>query len=172
MRTTGNGIEIDDALLDMPKTLVIIPCGAAKCWRKRPDLGAVPASLAYTGTPFRVNKSYAERFGDRWLILSARYGLIEPDHPVTDYNTTFTDPSSNPVFVETLREQVALLTPGEYERVIGLGGAAYREALATAFAPFSVTPIFPFAGLTLGRSMRAVKRAVSENNPVPINPRK
>jgi hypothetical protein len=31
------------------------------------------------GTPFRLNREYAERFGEAWFVLSAKYGLIAPN---------------------------------------------------------------------------------------------
>ena len=61
------------------ETLVIIPCGQAKVWAGEPQRGPTPAGEAYTGAPFKVNRAYAERHGDRWVILSAKYGFIPPD---------------------------------------------------------------------------------------------
>lgn len=43
--------------------LVVVPCGRSKIWDRNPDLGSIAAE-AYTGTPFRLNRQYAERFGD------------------------------------------------------------------------------------------------------------
>ncbi|GGM16688.1 DUF6884 domain-containing protein [Deinococcus aerophilus] len=63
----------------MPGTLVIVPCGASKIWARQPDLGAVMAKDAYTGPPFVLHRQYAERFGDAWMILSAKYGFLAPD---------------------------------------------------------------------------------------------
>ncbi|MFD1732154.1 DUF6884 domain-containing protein [Deinococcus malanensis] len=62
----------------MSGILVIVPCGASKIWAKQPDAGAVQAQDAYTGPPFVLHRQYAERFGDQWVILSAKYGFLQP----------------------------------------------------------------------------------------------
>jgi hypothetical protein len=67
--------------------LVIVPCGRSKIWDREPDRGSVAAAEAYTGTPFRLNRQYAERFGDAWVVLSAKDGfttlefLVAPPSP-------------------------------------------------------------------------------------------
>jgi len=82
----------------MANTLVIIPCGQGKIWDKQPDAGAIQAQYAYTGAPFKVNKEYAEYFADRWVILSAKYGFIDPDYIIPGpYNISFKKKSSGPV---------------------------------------------------------------------------
>jgi len=56
------------------------------------------ARFVYTGTPFLINKRYAEHFGSDWVILSAKYGFIGPDFMIPeDYNITFNDLKSNPI---------------------------------------------------------------------------
>ncbi len=39
---------------------------------KNPDIGTSPAKDAYVGSPFKVNRKYAECFGNEWVILSAK----------------------------------------------------------------------------------------------------
>jgi hypothetical protein len=58
--------------------LVVVPCGMSKVWDRDSDHGPGATTEAYTGTPFRLNRQYAERFGDAWVVLSAKYGLIAP----------------------------------------------------------------------------------------------
>jgi hypothetical protein len=42
------------------------------------------------GTPFKVNREYAQRFGDSWVALSAKYGFLWLDDPISGpYNVTF-----------------------------------------------------------------------------------
>lgn len=68
----------------MTTTVVIIACGSLKIWDRYPGVGPTAARDAYTGTPFRTNRAYAERFGDEWRILSAKYGLIEPEFIIAE----------------------------------------------------------------------------------------
>ena len=70
-------------------TLVVVPCGASNLWKKHPGAGPTRAKDVYTGAPFKVNRDYAEEFADRWVIVSAKYGFIDPEFVVSsDYNVT------------------------------------------------------------------------------------
>lgn len=60
------------------RTLIIVPCGLAKIWDRYPETGSALARFAYTGAPFKVNCEYADHFAIRWVILSAKYGFLDP----------------------------------------------------------------------------------------------
>ncbi len=68
----------------VPMRLVIVPCGCSKIWDRDPKRGPVAAAEAYTGTPFRLNRQYAECFGDAWVVLSAKYGFIAPEFSIPE----------------------------------------------------------------------------------------
>jgi hypothetical protein len=61
--------------------------GLIACSRTKADR-PVPARELYLSPLFRAARAYAERrYGPgRWLILSARYGLVKPDHVVAPYD--------------------------------------------------------------------------------------
>jgi hypothetical protein len=144
----------------MSDTLVIVPCGRVKVWDGDPHRGATTAREAYTGAPFKVNRAYAERYGDRWVILSAKYGFIRPDFVLPGpYDVTFKKRATKPVEVATLIDQVREQGLHEARRIIGFGGKDYRTMIGAVFARFGVVVEFPFAGLPIGRAMQAVKRA-------------
>ncbi len=152
----------------MKGILVIVPCGRRKIWDKDPNQGPTPARDVYTGAPFKVNREYAERFAERWVILSAKYGFIPPDFMIPGpYNVTFKDVSTNPVSVSTLREQIQAQSFDRFEMVIGLGGREYRAAVKRAFALLPVEVCFPFAGLIIGKAMSATKRAIKSGELCP-----
>jgi cytoplasmic iron level regulating protein YaaA (DUF328/UPF0246 family) len=138
--------------------LVIVPCGRSKIWKKYPHLGPTPAREAYTGAPFKVNREYAESVADRWVILSAKYGFIEPTTLITQYEVTFKKKTTNPVSVSLLKKQVTDFGLLEFDQVIALGGKEYRSVVEEVFAGTGVKLKFPFSGLTVGRAMRAVKQ--------------
>lgn len=151
-----------------PQTLVIVPCGLAKIWDKSPQEGPVEARLAYTGPPFKVNREYAERFADSWVILSAKYGFLNPGDTVEGpYNITFKRRSPPPITHAALSQQVRDQDLGRFDDVIGLGGRDYRAAIEHAFAATRVTLHFPFSGMTLGKSLQAAKRATASDQPFP-----
>lgn len=148
------------------RTLVIVPCGRSKIWGKVPHRGPVPAAEAYTGSPFKLNREYAERFSDRWIVLSAKYGFIDPDFEIPGpYEVTFKRRSTSPIEVTALRKQIEALGLHQHTHVVGLGGADYRHAIEAAFASFGVPVVFPFAGLPIGKMMQATKRAIESGQP-------
>ncbi|WP_211589764.1 DUF6884 domain-containing protein [Microbispora sp. H11081] len=144
-----------------PRVLVIVPCGKAKIWDKNPHAGPTAARDAYIGAPFIVNRRYAERFGDRWVILSAKYGFLNPDDPVEGpYNVTFKRRVSMPIAKASTRRQVRDQGLDRFDQVIGLGGVEYRAVVEHAFTGANVALHFPFAGMQLGLALAATKRAV------------
>ena|SRR5947209_8164982 len=152
-----------------PTTVVIIPCGKRKVWRREPGRGPTPARDAYTGTPFCLARRFAERFGDLYLVLSAKHGLLQPEDAVPeDYDVTFTRPETNPVGPELISAQLASLLPhGRVHKVVALGGREYLEAISAACAPLGLEPAFPFAGLPVGKTLRAIKRALDHTPAAP-----
>lgn len=147
----------------MQRLLVIVPCGQGKVWDRNPRLGPTAARDAYTGAPFKVNREFAERFGDRWVVLSAKYGFVSPDFLIPGpYNVTFKRRSTNPVEVLVLRRQIAEQGLDRFDAAIGLGGKEYQEATRQAFSRPPPSLHFPFAGLPLGKAMQATKRAASQ----------
>lgn len=144
------------------RTLVIVPCSARKIWDLDPSHGPARACAAYVGTPFKVNREYAERVGDRWVILSAKYGFIPPEFTIPGpYDVSFNRKRSDPVTVDLLRQQIHELELLRFDRIICLGGRAYREIVESAFQRHPVRIIAPFAGLPLGKALQATKRAVA-----------
>lgn len=141
--------------------LIIVPCGRSKIWSKRPGAGPTPAANAYTGAPFTVNREYAEASGGEWVILSAKYGFLHPTDVIPGpYEVTFKSPSTGPISIDALREQVRQMGLDRYAEVVGLGGKEYRAAVEGAFRGIPVNLRFPFSGLPVGKAMGATKRAI------------
>jgi len=139
------------------KILVIVPCGKAKIWDRQPNRGPTKARSAYIGAPFIVNKTFAEKFADKWVILSAKYGFIDSDFVIPEnYNTTFKNPSTNPISVNALRKQVKEKNLQNYDFVVALGGEDYLRMIKQAFQDVSKV-IAPAQGLPLGKAMSHVK---------------
>jgi uncharacterized protein DUF6884 len=142
--------------------LVVVPCGKSKIWDKHPDHGPAPALVAYTGSMFRLNSQYAEKFGDAWIMLSPKYGFIAPDFVIpATYDISFRLPATNPIAIEELRRQVRDLGLDACSDVTALGGSGYRGAITAAFAGTGARLHAPFAGLPIGKMMQATKAAVA-----------
>jgi hypothetical protein len=141
--------------------LVVVPCGKSKIWDRQPDYGPAPALVAYTGTMCRLNRQYAETFGDRWIMLSPKYGFIEPDFVIPEtYDISFRLPATNPISGEELQHQVRELGLDAFTDVTALGGSGYRGAITAAFAGTGARLHAPFAGLPIGKMMQATRAAV------------
>ena len=150
----------------MKGVLVIVPCGQAKIWDREPTHGPTAARDAYTGGPFRVNRRYAEKFGERWVILSAKYGFIYPDFLIPGpYNVTFKKPSTSTVSLAALKEQVRKNRLDKFEVGVVLGGVEYQHVVEETFRSSSVRVLSPFAGLPIGRAMQATIKATEANEP-------
>lgn len=157
------------------KTLVVIPCGKSKAWGRQPKKLRlpVPARFAYHGAPFLANRRYAEALaaqpGNAWVILSAKYGFLHPNDTIPEpYNVTFNNPSTGPISPASLQEQVRSKRLVQFRWVIGLGGPEYRGALESAFTGSGCVLEFPFAGMPVGKAMRAALRAASVITTPPI----
>jgi len=150
----------------MSRTLVIVACGARKIWDDNPNAGPTPAKDAYTGAPFKVNRRYAETFSDKWVILSAKYGFINPAFIIPEnYNVTFKKPSTNPVSIDALKKQIIEMGLDKYDKIVVLGGKEYVNAVTKAFEEYNVKIEAPLKDLPLGKAMKKVKEALSTGKP-------
>jgi len=137
--------------------LVIVPCGKSKIWKKHPLSKNVKAAKVYRGSPFKVNNAFAQKFADKWVILSAKYGFIEPDFIIPeDYNVSFNDSNTNPIKITELKKQVQRMGLDRYELVIALGGKNYAKRVVEVIPKTSKVSM-PAAGRVLGNGMKFVK---------------
>jgi hypothetical protein len=57
----------------------VVPCGHRKIWDGEPFRGPASAAATGTGTPIRLDRQYARRFGDAWVAIGAKFGFIKPE---------------------------------------------------------------------------------------------
>ena len=150
------GTHKEKTLAD-PKILVVVPCGRSKIWSKFPQRKAIRADEAYIGPPFKVNRAFAQKIADRWVILSAKYGLIKPDFVIPkNYDVSFNKPATAPISLSKLRAQANKKGLVDYDVVIALGGKNYIEIVKNVFMG-SARVIAPTRGLRIGKAMKFVK---------------
>ncbi len=68
----------------MPRTRTIVLVSCVKSKRTRTS----KAKDLYESTLFKAQRAFAETFGDRWFILSAKYGLVDPEREIELYEET------------------------------------------------------------------------------------
>jgi len=118
------------------ETLTIVPCGRRKIWGHNPNAPQlVPARAAYTGNASVISRRYAERFGERWVILSAKHGLLLPNRRIRDYNVKL-DRAGLAQLTKRLRRSNYLR---RFRRIDVLGGRLYVEAVVGAVRGRGVT---------------------------------
>lgn len=149
-------------------TLIVVPCGAAKIWDRVPNSLITKAEEVYTSAYFKVNRRYARLFGDRWVILSAKYGFIAPDFEIpAPYEETFKKPDSGCVSMEVLKTQAhALVKDHKILHVVALGGRDYIDRVMDAFRHTGVIGTAPFYGLTMLKQMKAIRQSCEEREGV------
>src|SRR5437867_988978 len=137
-------------------TLVVVSCGSKKIWTMKRTLDLQKARVAYIGPFFEVNREYAEKFSDRWVILSAKYGFLNPAELIQDYNVTFKDLKTKPISMSILRKQVLEKKLGPFTKIVVLGGKAYADIVEEAFSDVGAKIFAPLLGKRIGEMMSAV----------------
>jgi hypothetical protein len=108
--------------------LLIIACSH----RKKPAKEQLPAIERYDGPAFRVLRKFLrEGRGPtlRIVILSARYGLIDSDQPIRDYDTRMTQAAAESLRPDVLR-RLRLVLRADPIRSVGICmGRDYSHAV-------------------------------------------
>lgn len=145
----------------MATTIGVVGCSKTKLRE------AAPARELYSSPLFRAARDYCEATYDRWLILSALYGLVEPHEVIDPYDVTLLtmSPASRRMWAMGVAASPLGREIVEDESEVHLhAGALYREAFSTH--GLNLTVYLPTAGLGIGRQLawyaaRRARRAVS-----------
>lgn len=141
----------------MGRRLLIVSCSE----RKRNDPNPLPALDRYDGVNFRVIKK-AMREG-RWpqnldlLILSAEYGLTDPDQPIRPYDRRMTPQRATELadkVAGVLRRRLSHIT---YDEIFVNAGKNYLPALKI-LQEIDDARVVRYAEGGIGQKMAAMKR--------------
>ena len=135
--------ETTPELSDDAETLVLVGCGDAKADepRKAKDL--------YTSNYFGLKRRYAEEHGDEWAILSAKYGLLDPEAEIEPYDVTVDD-----VDVGEWGVAVAGDLPDVRDtEVVVLAGPDYAEEIEGTLFLYGADVETPTEGKKIGERM-------------------
>jgi hypothetical protein len=155
-------INLDLSGLEPARTLIVVGCSKMKVWEKSPDAPEfVAARCAYKGEGFLQFLNWAESpeveletKGFRWIILSAKYGFLEPWHPIANYNVSL-DNADTAISLETLKAQARQVRPGraghaktkpgrlaDYKRIICVNcRKPYLDRVQAVFCDAQVTEV-------------------------------
>lgn len=140
--------EKGNVALNWTDALVLISCVKSKRAHK------ATASNLYISPQFVMSRELAEAQGAQFMILSARYGLVEPEREIEPYDFTL-----NALGVDERRRWAAevlkdlLPAASAKGRVVFLAGARYREFLIEPLRRNGVDVEVPMEGLRQGEQL-------------------
>lgn len=114
--------------------LIIVPASVEKIWDKVADLGYMPAKDAFIRAAFKRWRQYAEDSGNRWVILSPKYGFLDPDQMIGDYQMMASEVLDDPDFHEKLRNQAIEKKFYNFDKLVVLDWELYHTIVSKAFA--------------------------------------
>lgn len=100
-------------------------------------------------------RRYAEGNCDEWLILSAKYGVLQPESVIAPYELTLNalPISERMQWAEMAWRQLARILPSKAHIII-LAGARYRTLLLPQLSSTDFTIEIPMEGLRMGEQMK------------------
>jgi hypothetical protein len=122
MHDQVNEAPIQTEALDYAADVCLVACSNLKT--KEPS----KARDIYEGLTFQLAKAYAERYSQRWLIISAKYGLLDPDQTIESYDLSLQNMTvaERKQWSDNIRRQIVelnlcgdklvILAPGLYSR--------------------------------------------------------
>jgi hypothetical protein len=113
----------------------------------------------YTSPLFRKAREIAGREYDRWYILSAEYGLVNPDTVIKPYDKTLLhmDAEERRRWAEDIFRDLERCTSPEDE-ITFFAGAKYRENLAPLLTERGNNINVPMQGLGIGKQLSWLTR--------------
>lgn len=120
---------------------------------------ASPARDLYDSSWFKKARTYADESGCRWFVLSAQYGLVEPEAVIAPYEKTL-----NRMAIEDRRAwaqavyQSLIARAPSISRVVFLAGERYREFLAPQLKAAGIASVVPMQGLRIGEQLGWLSR--------------
>ena len=108
----------------------------------------------YTSPWFCKARTYADRTGRPWFVLSAKYGLVDPDEIIAPYDLTL-----NTMLVADRRRWASRVLTQLEPHLNGIGsvmilaGRRYREFLEPSLQSRGLFVSVPMEGLRIGEQL-------------------
>lgn len=115
----------------------------------------------YLSPWFRKARAFVEASGMPWFILSAEYGLLDPEVQVEPYERTLNEMpiSDRRAWAERV---VKALTPHcvGVRRIVVLAGTRYRDLLMPMLRALCHNVVVPMEGMRIGEQLRWLGTAI------------
>ena len=130
-------------------TICLVACARSKAASR------AAAKDLYVSSLFRKASAFASEHFDRWYILSAKYGLLEPERVVEPYDKTLNNMTRQERKLwarEVLSDLLSRIAPGD--EITFLAGQRYREHLMLWLSARGHSVHVPLAGMRIGEQLR------------------
>lgn len=114
------------------------------------------AKELYTSDLFVKAKRYSEKHYDKWLILSAKYHLVEPETYIEPYDETLNDKTTveRREWSKAVSDQIADKFPdSKAVKLYFHAGVKYREFLIPLLIEAGYSCEVPLKGLRIGEQL-------------------
>lgn len=122
---------------------------------------AMKAKDLYISPLFKKAREFAEKNCDQWYILSAEYGLVEPDKEIEPYDKTLKDMSRqerqewSQKILDNLNN---IIEPND--EVTFIAGLLYRQYLVPSLLEKGNKIHIPLEGKGIGKQLQWLKQAL------------
>jgi hypothetical protein len=129
--------------------------GLVSCTKSKKDSESKPKELYMESQLFRKVRRYVEREHDDWLILSAKYGLLEPEgEPIPPYDSTLRNKSKEQKKNWSRRVFQSLKQRGLLDEILFIhAGRDYYEYLLPLLEDMEVDYRIPPEDLSYGERL-------------------
>jgi len=141
----------------MTTKIALVGCGNAK------NPGVLPAREKYSSNYFSLKRGYGEVVCDDWYILSAKYGLLDPDREIDDYDVSIDDltDAGKMNWAESICDDLEPVIE-EIDEIHLLLGSSYLDPLNEKLKPLvanhDVELVYPFEETSgIGEQMGLLK---------------
>lgn len=131
--------------------------GLISCVSKKKSIPSKACDL-YISPLFQKSKKYAQQRCEKYMILSAKYGLLNPQELIEPYNMTLNDLNkserqswADKVFLK-LKENLTKET-----KIIFLAGENYRHFLEKKIQDFGIDTATPLINMSIGEQLQWYK---------------
>lgn len=145
--------------------LVIVSCGKRKLEGVK-SLGIkIPAKYLYTSEYFNLCKDYAEMFAKKWVIFSAKYGILDPDELVEVYEQRLDLRQISEKFIKEVEKRLSQIVFMQND-VVSLCGSDYDIVLKRIIEKIGANVRSPLSRISIGKRMAILREALITKTPL------
>jgi len=155
--------------MNSKKTLCIITCSEQKIWDKHKDQKNIPkkAKEAYTGKITKLGIKFAEKFfNGNYAILSAKYGLLNPDELICNYNLHIKNlcKKEREELINKIKNQIKEKNLNTYDEIIVIAGSDYLKIVKEVFKDKKIYVIRDWQNKKYGEKVKLLNEILKKES--------